>query len=639
MNLIPNYLPITTTDLLMENNNLKKIQPFQFFGRFRLLRIDLSFNQIAFIEESSFNGLSQLKSLNISHNNLQILLGYEFRDLSQLEQLHLEYNQIQFISNSTFSLLSQLKYLNLRNNMLRHSLDMFFQFNHNLVNLSIDYITTHEPVVYSNDLKNLITNSTKLNENENKDFYYYYSDYYDSSSNSNSNSELVQDFNDEKIKDTANEKQDFALQTENLVETLLNSDKLKMSRLAKQMLIDCILEKFKTFNDHRDNKEIVLIRNFKRFKTNCLKNSNLNEETEESASLSSTGLETEQNRIGLFKKENTKFSALHLANRPNQPFIVLNYNTILMGSILMFFIVIIFSALLAFLVIKLKRTKRSQIQLKDTAIHREYCHMSSFRYLSDVIRQKFNRLMGINPDVKSNYQQPIKKVRVYAHPQEIDEEDEETSKINYDIFIVYNKLDSDLVHNVIAPILKSKPYNFTVALQHCLYKTQSADTSITSSSLKTNSTTVIENFNSMTSSFYSLSCDSIQANDDLSGSLIKSSSLVLFVLSNHMLTDAEYNLSMRTPKNKKFVILADEINPEVAESILKPKKILRGQFDLDKMTFNFFCANASRLNEYEYDFLYEIRNSSKNRSSEHNSFSSVVFRKDNDGKGPRHVKI
>ena len=381
-----------------------------------------------------------------------------------------------------------------------------------------------------------------------------------------------------------------------------------------------------------------MIRNFKRFKTNCLKNSNLNEETDEAAVPSGLA-ETEQNRVGLFKKENTKFSALHLANKPNQPFIVLNYNTIFLGSIIMFFILIIFSTLLAILVIKLKRTKRSQIQLKDTAMHREYCYMSSFRYLLAVIRQKCNRLMGVNPDAKSIYQQPIsKKVRVYAHPQEIEDEDEDPSKFNHDIFIVYNKLDSELVHNVIAPILKSKPYSFSVALQHCFYKAQSADTSINSSSLKTNSTTVTENCTSMTSSFYSLSCDSVI--DDLSVSLIKSSSIVVFVLSNHMLTETEYNISMRTPKEKKFVILADEINPEIAESILKPKKILRGQFDLDKMTFNFYCADASRLNEHEYDFLYEIRNSSKNiSSSEHSSFSSVVFRKDSDEKSPRHVKI
>ena len=93
LSLVPAYFPMSTTEILLSSNSLKRVQPYQFFGRVRLDRIDLSHNNLAFIEENSFNGLSHLKSLLLSFNELQILLGYEFKDLVQLEYLHLEHNK------------------------------------------------------------------------------------------------------------------------------------------------------------------------------------------------------------------------------------------------------------------------------------------------------------------------------------------------------------------------------------------------------------------------------------------------------------------------------------------------------------------------------------------------------------------
>ena len=609
MSMIPNYLPISTTDLLLERNNLKKIQPFQFFGRFRLLNIDLSNNQIGFIEESSFNGLTQLRTLDISYNSLQILLGFEFKDLTQLERLNLENNQIQFISNLTFSYLIKLKYLNLKHNFLRHTLDykLFFQFNHQLINLTIDLIS-HETSVYSNDLKNLLTNSTK-DSDASKD-YYYYSEYYD-------NSDSNQEYDTSTTK--TNENQSLNIQTENLIENLLNSDKHKLNNLNKQLLTDCIIEKFKSFNENKDNKEIVLIRNFKRFKANCLKSININELDQENDET------IDESRIGLFKKD-TKYSALHLAKQgtQTQSFIILNYNTIIMGSLILIVILAIFSAMIAFLIVKLQRTKKNNLIKSENQT--EYCKFKTFRRFLNHIRKKCTNLMHKKNENKVIYQQPVKKVRMYTHPPE---DDESTTRFNYDIFIVYNKLDSDLVHNVIAPILRSKPYNFSVALQHTFYKTESTESTI--NSIKTTVTTTTDRSPSLTSSFYSLSCDSTSLQSDNSF-LIKSSSLVLFVLSKNLFTENEYNLSVRTPKNKKLAILADDISTDIAESILKPKKILRGKFDLDQMTFNFYCANFND----EYDFMDELRCSQ--RTSENNSMSSVFIQKDEDIIG-RNVKI
>jgi hypothetical protein len=36
----------------------------------------------------------------------------------------------------------------------------------------------------------------------------------------------------------------------------------------------------------------------------------------------------------------------------------------------------------------------------------------------------------------------------------------------YDLFLVYNKIDAELVHKIIAPILRSEPYNFKIFLEH-----------------------------------------------------------------------------------------------------------------------------------------------------------------------------
>lgn len=154
---VPGYLPMTTSEIMLNDNRLKRLQPYQFFGRFHLTKIDLSNNNIMFIEEHAFNGLNQLKQLNLARNSLQILLGYEFRDLFYLEELSLENNQIQFVSNLTFSYLVALRYLNLANNHLRHVMEsrVYFEFNVNLVNLSLD---ANRPnlISYNEEFTNLI---------------------------------------------------------------------------------------------------------------------------------------------------------------------------------------------------------------------------------------------------------------------------------------------------------------------------------------------------------------------------------------------------------------------------------------------------------------------------------------------------
>ena len=97
---------------------------------------------------------------------------------------------------------------------------------------------------------------------------------------------------------------------------------------------------------------------------------------------------------------------------------------------------------------------------------------------------------------------------------------------------------------------------------------------------------------------------------------IKSSSLVLFVLSKNLFGETEQNLSVQTPKRKKIAILADDISEKVAEQLLKPNKIFRGNFNVESMVFSFDSVSHNKKNQRnenspyasnQCDLLYEFR--------------------------------
>ena len=133
-------------------------------------------------------------------------------------------------------------------------------------------------------------------------------------------------------------------------------------------------------------------------------------------------------------------------------------------------------------------------------------------------------------------------------------------KLNYDFYLIYNKQDSELVHNLIAPILKAKPYYYAIALQHNC-----------------------PNFNA-TANYLDY---------------IKASSFVVFIISKHLLTEFEYKLVCKTPKYKRIAILIDNINENIVKKLIKPKKIIKWQFfnfneNLDENSF-LKCLNNEKL--------------------------------------------
>lgn len=120
----------------------------------------------------------------------------------------------------------------------------------------------------------------------------------------------------------------------------------------------------------------------------------------------------------------------------------------------------------------------------------------------------------------------------------------------FDLLLVYNKIDTDLVNKLISPILRSRPYNFKLILQH----------------------------------------DKTRQEGNLV-KLSKNTSFVLFVLSKNLFTDTEYELANKLVRNKKLAILADDVSESLAEKLIQPGKILRGSFNLESMSFNFTSIN------------------------------------------------
>nr|XP_034835491.1 insulin-like growth factor-binding protein complex acid labile subunit [Maniola hyperantus] len=80
--------------------------------------LDLSFNDIYRIAPSAFNRMSNLKTLRLSHNNLKIIDHGVFRGLTSLLNLDLSFNQIGQLDSKVFMDLQYLSLLSLRHNGL-----------------------------------------------------------------------------------------------------------------------------------------------------------------------------------------------------------------------------------------------------------------------------------------------------------------------------------------------------------------------------------------------------------------------------------------------------------------------------------------------------------------------------------------
>jgi Leucine-rich repeat (LRR) protein len=684
LSIMPTYLPTSTTEILLDNNGLKRIQPYQFFGRFRLKKIDLSQNQLAFIEENSFHGLTQLTTLSLSNNHLQILLGYEFKDLYQLEYLHLDHNRIQFISNVTFSNLLNLKYLSLQHNSLRHLLEreFYFQFNLNMVNLTLDTIDLVKQPEPDNRIK-LIESLTH-----------------------NKFQATVK--NIEKIRVHNNrlspEKKLNNMTYFSLIKKMLNTR-------ATSFLIECIFDKFKELAESQANLsfsemvslnlntktsdehvKVVLLRHFKRLKFECNQTNEFRHVVPEK-----TFRTREQPPFKLVSSANTDddfFTDDYEINdgklkeeeagaffRLKSSFIVLNYTTIFWCFFILVLSILFLSVLFSYFIIKFQQKKRER--KSGSKLNKNSSVLSCIRKKILKVLNRFgsdgekseremtqsvnnsnqryynkhqNKYLLDNPKLKSK---KFNKIKVSHHKSSVtsNENSESTRSISigssftkiydetlseacsnktsgyfhshvwekdffqlktdcnsmdqpiYDLFLVYNKADRDLVENVIGPILQSKPYNYKISLQH--------NTNIHNNPTSTQELMPWSHHNR--ANYYNLNL--IEQFIDL----ISASSFVLFVLSKNLFTELEYRLSIETPKHKKLVLLADDIHDSIAENLLQPGQIFRGNFNMSDQQRKSICFDDHDKNMNESNGDTRILKLTNRLSS--NEINSKVYSK------------
>ncbi|XP_037295326.1 chaoptin-like [Manduca sexta] len=97
--------------LVLNNNNIVKLNVTSFANLKTLRKLDVSYNKIKFIQPGTFLDNTLLHTLNISHNALTTL-GYGiFRRLTYLHTLDMSFNEIDSLQNERFYEVSSLSVL------------------------------------------------------------------------------------------------------------------------------------------------------------------------------------------------------------------------------------------------------------------------------------------------------------------------------------------------------------------------------------------------------------------------------------------------------------------------------------------------------------------------------------------------
>jgi slit protein 2 len=85
---IPRDIPLYTTELLLNDNQLGRIKSDGLFGRLpNLIKLDIRRNQITGIEPQAFDGASKIQELLISENKISEITNKMFLGLHNLKTL------------------------------------------------------------------------------------------------------------------------------------------------------------------------------------------------------------------------------------------------------------------------------------------------------------------------------------------------------------------------------------------------------------------------------------------------------------------------------------------------------------------------------------------------------------------------
>ncbi|KXJ82551.1 hypothetical protein RP20_CCG012964 [Aedes albopictus] len=115
---IPNNIPMDTTEVYLDGNNLVELSGHSFIGRKNLKVLYANHSNIEIIYNTTFIGLRRMMILHLEHNNIQKLYGNEFSALESLRELYLQGNKISYIEDHTFSELRKLEVLRLDGNRI-----------------------------------------------------------------------------------------------------------------------------------------------------------------------------------------------------------------------------------------------------------------------------------------------------------------------------------------------------------------------------------------------------------------------------------------------------------------------------------------------------------------------------------------
>ncbi|BES89823.1 Slit protein [Nesidiocoris tenuis] len=114
---VPKDIPMFTTDLLLNDNDIGKIKSDGLFGRLpNLVKLDLRRNQISGIESNAFEGCQKLNELLLAENQISEIHNKMFNGLNNLKILSLYDNKISCVMPGSFDSLTFLHTLNLLQN-------------------------------------------------------------------------------------------------------------------------------------------------------------------------------------------------------------------------------------------------------------------------------------------------------------------------------------------------------------------------------------------------------------------------------------------------------------------------------------------------------------------------------------------
>ncbi|XP_015174039.1 PREDICTED: protein slit isoform X3 [Polistes dominula] len=115
---IPRGIPPETTELYLDENDIKTIQPERLNHLRILTKLDLSNNQIGMLSNDTFRNLTKLSHLIISYNKLQCVQRNALAGLKSLRIISLHGNDISVIPEGAFEDLKLITHLALGSNPL-----------------------------------------------------------------------------------------------------------------------------------------------------------------------------------------------------------------------------------------------------------------------------------------------------------------------------------------------------------------------------------------------------------------------------------------------------------------------------------------------------------------------------------------